>query len=52
MNIIVVGMGEVGKHIAQLLAYEFHNVVIIDSNILAIEQAEEKMDIMVLVQKH
>jgi trk system potassium uptake protein TrkA len=48
MNIIVVGMGEVGKHIAQLLAYEFHNVVIIDSNILAIEQAEEKMDIMAL----
>lgn len=48
MNIIVVGMGEVGKHIAQLLAFEFHNVVVVDSSKGAIELAEEKMDIMAL----
>ncbi|MBU1319420.1 MAG: Trk system potassium transporter TrkA [candidate division Zixibacteria bacterium] len=49
MNITVIGMGEVGKHIAGFLAAEEHDVTIIDSNPLSVADAEERMDVMALV---
>ncbi len=49
MNVIVIGMGEVGKHIAGFLASEDHNVTIIDSDQRAVAKAEENMDVMALV---
>ena len=49
MNIIVIGMGEVGKHIAGFLASEDHDVTIIDSDSSAVNSAKERMDVMALV---
>lgn len=48
MNILVVGMGEVGKHIAHYLSREKHNVTIIDSSPAALSAAEEIMDVLAL----
>lgn len=48
MNIIIVGMGEVGRYISRVLVEEGHNVVIIDINPDALSQAEESLDAMVL----
>ena len=48
MNIVIVGMGEVGRYISRVLVEEQHNVIIIDSSTEAIQQAEETLDVMVL----
>jgi trk system potassium uptake protein TrkA len=48
MNIIIVGMGEVGRHISGVLVGENHNVVIIDLSEQALAAAEETIDAMVL----
>ncbi len=48
MNVVVVGMGEVGKHIALYLSNENHNVTIIDSSPAALAEAEEIMDVLAL----
>ena len=48
MNIVIVGMGEVGRYISDVLVKEQHNVVIIDNDIGALTQAEETLDAMVL----
>ena len=48
MNIVIVGMGEVGRYISDVLVREQHNVVIIDNNVNALAQAEETLDAMVL----
>lgn len=48
MNIVIVGMGEVGRYISSVLVRENHNVVIIDNDVSALEQAEETLDVMVL----
>ncbi len=49
MNVVVVGMGEVGKHIAHYLSGEKHNVTIIDNSSPALAEAEELMDVLALV---
>jgi trk system potassium uptake protein TrkA len=48
MNIVIVGMGEVGKYISRVLVEEDHNVVIIDNDPEALQSAEETLDAMVL----
>lgn len=48
MNIVIVGMGEVGRYISRVLVEENHNVVIIDNDIEALTHAEETLDAMVL----
>jgi trk system potassium uptake protein len=48
MNIVIVGMGEVGRYIARVLVGENHNVVIIDDNPDALAMAEETLDALVL----
>ena len=48
MNIVIVGMGEVGKYISNVLVGENHNVVIIDRDVDALSHAEDTMDAMIL----
>lgn len=49
MNIIVVGMGEVGKHIARVLQEEDHNIVLIDNSPDSLSEADESYDAMTLM---
>ncbi len=46
MNIIVIGMGEVGIHIAQMLSKEEHAVKIVDENPQVLERASSELDAM------
>ena len=48
MNIVIIGMGEVGKHIATVLLEEQHDIVIIDNNPNSLAAAEENFDALVL----
>lgn len=48
MNTIVVGMGQVGRHIAEVLVVEKHDVTLIDTDTEALSYAEENMDVMTL----
>lgn len=45
MKIIVVGAGEVGFHIAQRLALEAKEVLVIDSNPAALQRVTDKLDV-------
>ena len=49
MKIIIVGAGQVGFHIASRLAYENKDVVVIDTDPVAIAQVSEKIDVDVIV---
>lgn len=49
MNIVVVGLGEVGKHIATVLSRENHNVTIVDLNPEAIAAVDERLDVRSVV---
>ena len=46
MKVIVIGMGEVGKHIAKVLVSENHDVTIVDRNAQQLARAEQQMDVM------
>lgn len=46
MNIIVIGMGEVGKHIARVLTGEEHNVKIVDADPEVLALASGQLDAM------
>ncbi|MFQ5569340.1 MAG: Trk system potassium transporter TrkA [Rhodothermales bacterium] len=48
MRIIVIGAGEVGFDVAQILAREQHDVVVIDTDAQALEAVREKLDVMTL----
>jgi trk system potassium uptake protein TrkA len=48
MDVVVIGMGEVGKHIASVLVAENHNVTLIDRSESALAHAQESMDVMTL----
>lgn len=48
MHIIVIGLGELGRHLLQVLEREGHDVVAIDKNAAAIQYAEEHYDVMTL----
>jgi trk system potassium uptake protein TrkA len=45
MNILVLGAGEVGFHIAQRLASEGHDVAVVDSNKERIQRVSDTMDV-------
>lgn len=49
MNIVVVGLGEVGKHIATVLSGENHNVTVVDLNPEAIAAVDERLDVRSVV---
>ena len=46
MKIIIVGGGKVGYTLAQQLATEEHNIILIDSNADVLNHADETLDIM------
>lgn len=48
MNIIIAGDGEVGMHVAQLLADEHHNITFIDQNPLVLEDVASHYDVMTI----
>ncbi len=48
LNIVIVGMGEVGKHIARVLEEEGHGLVLIDKSEASLAVAEEQYDARVL----
>ena len=48
MNVVVIGMGEVGKHIAEVLLSEGQDVTLIDQSENALAHAHETMDVMTL----
>ncbi len=45
MQITIIGMGEVGRHLASMLAAEDHDVTIVDSNAESLEAAGDKIDV-------
>ncbi len=45
MQITIIGMGEVGRHMASILAAEDHDVTIVDSNAESLEAAGDKFDV-------
>ena len=49
MNVVVIGLGEVGKHIAKVLSKENHNVTVIDSNQEVIAAIDERLDVRSIV---
>jgi trk system potassium uptake protein TrkA len=49
MNIVVIGLGEVGKHIASVLSKEDHNVTIVDADANAIAVIEDRLDVRSVV---
>ena len=49
MNAVVIGLGEVGKHIAAVLSQENHNVTVIDANTEAIAAVDERLDVRSIV---
>jgi len=45
MNVVIVGAGQTGRHIASLLSKEGHNVLLVDTNPTRLEQATWNTDI-------
>ncbi len=48
MDVVVIGLGEVGKHIASVLVGENQNVTLIDESESALSHIQETMDVMTL----
>ncbi|RLB48918.1 MAG: hypothetical protein DRH23_07670, partial [Deltaproteobacteria bacterium] len=49
MNIIVIGLGEVGRHLLSVLDKEGHDVVAVDASAKAVRYAEEHYDVASIV---
>jgi len=49
VNILIIGMGEVGRHLAATLSAEGHRIVAVDDSEEALDLATEHADIMTLV---
>lgn len=45
MNVVIIGAGQTGRHIASLLSKEGHNVVLVDNDPYRLEQASWNSDI-------
>ncbi len=48
MNILIIGAGEVGFHLARLLSAEKHNITILEKNPEKVSRAEEQLDALVV----
>ena len=49
MKIIIAGAGDVGFHLAELLAFENQDIVLIDTNQDVLDYAETHLDVMTLL---
>jgi len=49
MNIVVIGLGEVGRHISRVLSQENHNVTVIDSDAEIVGKVADKLDVRAIV---
>ena len=49
MHIVVIGLGEVGRHLLRVFDKEGHDVVAVDSKPAAVRYAEEHYDVASLV---
>jgi len=49
MNTVVIGLGEVGKHIASVLSKENHNVTVVDSNPEIVAAVKDRLDVRSVV---
>ncbi len=45
MNIVILGAGQVGSSLAELLAYENHNVTVVDLDRLRLQRLQDRLDI-------
>lgn len=45
MQIVIIGMGEVGRHLASMLSAEDHDVTIVDTNAEVLEAAGDRIDV-------
>ena len=45
MNIMIVGLGEVGSHLAKILSTEGHSVTVIDSDVHKLHRVSEALDV-------
>ncbi|WP_018969445.1 Trk system potassium transporter TrkA [Rubritalea marina] len=50
MNIIIIGAGEVGRHMASALSLEAHSITVIESNPELAQELEDSLDARVLCQ--
>lgn len=48
MNIVIIGVGEIGFDLAEMLSNEEHNVVVLDSNKASLDRVNESMDVLTL----
>lgn len=48
MRVIVIGLGEVGQHIARTLSRERHNVTIVDSDAARVEAMQGELDALLV----
>ena len=46
MRIVIAGAGEIGTHLAKMLAYEDHQITILDSEKDVLESLEESTDLL------
>jgi len=49
MNIVVIGLGEVGRHLLSVLDKEGHDIVAVDTSAKAVQYAEEHFDVASVV---
>ena len=49
MNIVILGAGEIGSYLAQVLAKEQHSVTLIDKDPIILEKVSEKADVATLL---
>ena len=48
MRVIVIGIGEVGQHIARTLSAERHDVTVVDADAVRVEQMQGELDALVV----
>ena len=48
MNIIIAGAGEVGTHLAKMLANEYHDIVVVDPDVEKLQQLSASSDLLVV----
>lgn len=48
MRIIIAGVGDLGFHLAKLLAYEEQDIIVIDQDAAVLEQASSSLDVKVI----